>query len=192
MPFPIYLRRFSVLLIPAFLLPQIVVADEVTDALQSALSAYEDGDVQYAIEELDFARNKLLALKTDALGGYLPAAPEGWTREDDEDMNAGLAMMGGGVGAQATYTDATASSTYTITMMADNPMVAGMSAMVANAAAMGMTVERIGSQRFAIQDGQIMGLVGNRILVQAEGADKAAMLEALGTIDYTALANFGQ
>ncbi|WP_240476959.1 hypothetical protein [Roseivivax marinus] len=30
--------------------------DEITEALDAARSAYEDGDIQFAIDELDFAR----------------------------------------------------------------------------------------------------------------------------------------
>ena len=56
-------------------------ADEIADTLQSAIDAYQEGDVQYALEELDYARSKLLELKTDALSGFLPEAPEGWTPE---------------------------------------------------------------------------------------------------------------
>jgi hypothetical protein len=173
-------------------LPSLCAADDISDALTSAQEAYASGDIQYTLDELDFARAKLMALKKDQLGAYMPAPPEGWTREGDEDMSAGMAMMGGGVGAQASYTDATATNTFTITMMADNPMVAGMSAMITNAAAMGMSVERIGRQRFAAKDDQIMGLIGNRVLVQAEGSEMAAMMATLETIDYDSLASFGQ
>ncbi|WP_425097590.1 hypothetical protein [Tropicibacter sp. S64] len=165
-------------------------ADEVTDTLQSAIKAYEDGDIQYALDEIDFARQTLMQMKTDSLGAFLPPAPDGWTVEVNSEMNTGLAMMGGGVGAEANYSGPDGKSVK-LTMMADNPMVASMSAMVTNAAAMGMKVERIGRQRFAAQDSQIMGLIGNRVLIQAEGdLDAARML--LEQVDYDGLASFGQ
>ncbi len=100
---------------------QPLMADEISDTLQSALDAYEEGDAQYALEELDYARQLLLALKTDALVEFLPAAPDGWTREVNTEMNTGLAMMGGGTGAEATYEGD--GQRVTITIMADNPMV---------------------------------------------------------------------
>ena len=80
---------------------------------------------------------------------------------------------------------------YSITMMADNAMVASMGAMVANAAAMGMKVERVGRQRVAINDGQAMALINNRILVTVEGGDEALMMQAMEAIDFDALSNFG-
>lgn len=185
-------RAFAVATIFILALPALAQADEVSDALQSAQDAYASGDIQYALDELDFARNKLLSMKTDALGAYMPEAPEGWTRVMDEDMNMGMAMLGGGVGARATYTNADQSDTFTITLMADNPMVAGMAAMVSNAAAMGMKVERIGRQRFAVKDGEIIGMIANRIMVQAEGQNTQAMMATLESLDFDALGSFGQ
>lgn len=163
-------------------------ADEVTDTLQSAIDAYSDGDIQYALDELDYARQKLLEMKTDSLGAFLPPAPDGWTRQRDTEMSAGLAMMGGGVGASAEYTAPDGVSA-TITLMADNAMVGSMAAMVANAAAMGMKTERINRQRFASQDGQMLALVGNRVLIQAEG-DLDAARALLQGVDFEAMAGF--
>lgn len=164
-------------------------ADEVTDTLQSAIDAYTDGDIQYALEELDFARQKLLELKTDSLGAFLPEAPEGWTRELNSEVNATLGMMGGGVGAEAEY-NGPSGARVKITLMADNPMVASMAAMISNAGAMGMKTERIGRQRFAVQDRQVMALIGNRVLVQADGEFETVkpLLEAM---DFEAMAGFG-
>ena len=53
-------RHFLVSLPLAAMLALPAAADEITDTLQSALDAYETGDVQYALEELDYARSKLL------------------------------------------------------------------------------------------------------------------------------------
>ncbi|KUF10609.1 hypothetical protein [Pseudoponticoccus marisrubri] len=176
-------------LVAALACPTLVSADEVTDTLQSAIDAYEEGDIQYALDELDFARQRLLEMKTDSLGAFLPAAPEGWSRAVNSEMNAGLAMMGGGVGAEAEY-DGPGGESVKITLMADNPMVSSMSAMISNASMMGLKVERINRQRFAAQDDQLMALVGNRVLVQGEGdLDLVRML--LETMDFQALAGFG-
>ncbi|MEZ5766571.1 MAG: hypothetical protein R3D80_02165 [Paracoccaceae bacterium] len=129
------------------------LADEVTDTLSSALQAYEDGDIEYAIEELDYARQLLQDLSSQALTGYLPEPPAGWTREiSDEGMNAGLAFLGGGVAAEAEYTDG--STRFKVTIMADNPMVAGFAPMIANAGLMGMKMHRVGREKFYENDDQ--------------------------------------
>ncbi|WP_323764198.1 hypothetical protein [Marinovum sp.] len=173
---------------PLMLTP--LAADEITDTLQSAIAAYQDGDIQYALDEIELARQQLLGLKTGALSAFLPPAPEGWTRELDEEAAQGLAMMGGGVAAEATYEGE--GQRYTIQLMADNPMVASVAGVINNAAMMGMKVERVNRQKFAIQDDEIMGLVANRILIQASGAETETMLAALEQMDFQAMQGFGQ
>lgn len=184
-------RIASFVLAASVALPVMATADEISDTLQSALDAYSAGDVAYALEELDFARQKMMAIRADAFQQFLPEAPEGWTRVVDSDMQAGLAMMGGGMGASASYNAPDNAQSYSINMMADNAMVATMGGMVANAAAMGMKVERIGRQRIALSDGQAMALVNNRILITIEGRDEAVLMQAMERIDFDALANFG-
>ncbi|MGR3363560.1 MAG: hypothetical protein ACU0CY_05200 [Maritimibacter harenae] len=165
-----------------------VFADEVTDTLSSALAAYEDGDLQYAIEELDYAKSLINAMKTQALEDYLPEPPEGWTLSVDSDMGAGMAFMGGGVGIEGEYSNG--SDRFTISIMVDNPMVSAFGGMLANAAMLGMKVERIGRQKFIVDDGEITGLIDNRILVQADGAAPEVILPLLETMDFEALADF--
>ena len=165
-------------------------ADEVTDTLQSAMDAYNSGDLQYALEELEFAKQLMLTQKTDALSVFLPDAPEGWTREVNTEINASLGMMGGGVGAEARYSGG--GQDFTLSIYADNPMVGAMAAMIQNAAAMGMKIERIGREKFAVQDNTLQGMIANRILVKAEGGEIETMKKVLETIDYKALAGFGQ
>ncbi|MCB1337585.1 MAG: hypothetical protein KDK10_09080 [Maritimibacter sp.] len=166
------------------------LADEVVDTLSAALQAYEDGDIDYALEELDYARQLLKEMNAQELSAYLPEAPEGWTREVSEtNMNAGLAMFGGGVGAEAEYSDGT--ETFTLQIMADNPMVAGFAGMVANAGLMGMKMHRVGREKFFENDNQLIALIDNRILITAEGAAPEVMVPVLEAIDFKALAGFG-
>lgn len=184
-------RFLTIALGAALTLPLSAKADEISDTLQAAIDAYNGGDINFALEELDFARQKLMALRAEAFQQYLPPAPDGWTRYVETEMQAGLAMMGGGMGASAEYRAPNGSEYYTITMMADNAMVASMGAMVANAAAMGMKVERVGRQRVAISDDQAIALINNRILVTVEAEDEALMMQAMEAIDFDALSNFG-
>ena len=166
------------------------LADEVTDTLSSALQAYEDGDIEYAIEELDYAKQLLQALSAQALNNFLPKAPEGWTREVIEaEMNAGLAMLGGGIGAEAEYTDG--SETVTVRIMAENPMVTMFGGMLANAGLMGMKLHRVGREKFVFDDGELTGLIDNRILVQADGSSLEVMISILETMDFKGLEDFG-
>lgn len=167
-------------------------ADEVTDTLQSAIDAYEDGDVQYALEKLTYAQQLLQAMKAEGLVAFLPPAPAGWTREVNMEMNQGLAMMGGGTGAEATYDGG--GQSVTLTLMADNPMVGAMAAMFGNPMLMATQgqIIRIGRQKFVDQGGEVTGLVDNRILVQVSGASNDAMMPLLQAIDFDGLARFGR
>lgn len=181
---------FKAVALTTLLVPALAQADDVTDTLNSALKAYEDGDITYALEELEYAKQLLQAMKTADLAKFLPDAPDGWTREVSTEMNAGLAMLGGGAGAEATYTNG--SEEFTITIMANNPMVGALSGMLSNAALMGMKLERVGRMKYINQDGELSGIVDGRILIQADGADVGVMIPVLETIDARALEDFGR
>lgn len=168
------------------------LADDVSDAITNALEAYNDGDMQYATEELNFALQLLNEMKAGTLEAFLPEPMEGWTRELDDSMAAGLGVMGGGIGAQAEYTNG--SEYFTVMLMADSPMVTAMAGMLGNAAmitASGGKMVRVGREKFMSQDDELTALIGNRVLVQASGGDVDLMIEHLETMDFRELAGFG-
>ena len=75
-------------------------------------------------------------MKSEALAKLLPAAQPGWTREAaaEEEAGAGgfMGMLGGGTSAAATYRKGAES--FTITLVADSPMVSGLGAMISGMA----------------------------------------------------------
>lgn len=167
------------------------LADEVSDTLSSAMQAYEDGDIKYAIEELDYAKQLLQAMNTAQLAGFLPEPPDGWTREITEsEANVGLAMLGGGSSSEAVYTKD--SDRVTVTLIADSPMVTMFGGMIANAAMMGMKLHRVGREKFVDNDGELTTLIDNRILIQAKGAAPEVMIPILEGIDIKALQDFAR
>lgn len=184
-------RAFLLATAAALLAPLPAAADDITDALTAAMEAYEAEDVEGALDELAYATQLLTALQAAGLGGFLPEPLEGWTREMSDDAAQALGFMGGGVAAEASYSGPGGS--FTITMMADNPMVAQMGAMLGNRAVMASmgSIERINRENFLNADGELMALIGNRVLVQASGGDVAAMIEHLEQIDFGALEDFG-
>ncbi len=167
-----------------------MMADDVTDTLSSAMQAYEDGDIEYAIEELDYAKQLLKAMGVERLENFLPAPLDGWEREVIEsEMNAGMALLGGGVGAEAKYTNG--DETFSVSIMADSPMIAMFGGMLSSAGLLGMRLERVGREKFLYDDGDLTGLIDNRILVQASGTDKQVMIDTLAQMDFKALEDFG-
>ncbi|WP_339947533.1 hypothetical protein [uncultured Albimonas sp.] len=167
-------------------------ADDVEDSLNAALEAYRAGDFVTARDEAEFAVTLLGQLKAQDLGGYLPAPPAGWTREEGGDQAMGAQMFGGGLVSSASYSDG--SDQVTVTFAADSPMVTAMSAMFGNAAAMGSmgTVMRVGKHRAIVTpDGEIQSLIDRRILVSVSGSAPAETLQAFfEAIDLDALAEF--
>lgn len=167
-------------------------ADDIEDAIAAGLEAYRAGDVAGAKEELDYATTLLGQKKAAGLTAFLPPALEGWTRTEGDASAAGAALFGGGLNASASY--ARGAETIEIQIMADNPMVATMGAVLGNPSMMAMQgeVRRVGRQRYVVsQDGGVMALVGGRVLVQLSGsaprADKIAYFEA---IDFAGLEAF--
>ncbi len=188
-------RRHSAALAPALLALGLAAgaatpasADDVTDAIDNALAAYADGDIQETLEELAFATQLLNEMKASSLGAYLPPALPGWTKEDSADFGAGMAMFGGGTGAEATYSGP--SGRFSITIISDSPMIVAMAAAFANPGMIGGTLTRVGRERFVEQDGELSGLIDNRILVQASGGELSDMIAHLEQMDFRELEDF--
>jgi len=164
--------------------------DEVEETIQAALEAYRAGDVKAAKEEIDFVSQLLGQLKAQGLKGFLPAALDGWTREDLETQNVGA--FGGGQMASARYDNG--SERLEIQLMADNQMVTAMGAMFGNATLMGAmgTVKRINRQKLVVtNDGEVQTLINNRIMVQITGsADVEAKLAYFEALDMAGLKDF--
>jgi hypothetical protein len=166
-------------------------ADAVSDALDAAAAAYAAGDLPTTSASLTMASQQLATLQSNLLLAKFPAAPEGWTRTDNADMAAGMAVMGGGAGGEVTYV-APDGSSVAVSAYADNMMVqsfAGLLTDPAMIAMMGKTVE-INGVTFLEQEGNsMMALLENRVLLQANGdATKAQQILAL--FDLAALAAF--
>ena len=166
--------------------------DPITASLQAAIEAYADGDLQYALDELAYAQQLLNAMKAEGLADYLPAPLEGWTMSLNDDAGAAMGFMGGGTIAQGEY--AGPGGSFTVTLMADSPMVSSMGAMLGNSALMASmgTIYRVNRVSFVEQNGDLSGLVAGRILVQAEGGDIDTMIAHLETMDLRDMQNFGQ
>lgn len=166
-------------------------ADEFEETIAAALEAYRDGDINEAQEELAFATGILQNMQAAGLSAFLPAAPAGWTREIDTEMAAGMAMMGGGAGAEANYSGD--GQYFSITLMADNPMVAAMAGSLGMLGTMGGGQRvRINGERFIDNDGELMAMINDRVLVQASGGDRDMMVSVLEQMDFDALGNFGR
>jgi hypothetical protein len=168
-------------------------ADEFTDTLEGALEAYRAGDIDAAQQDLDYAGKLLTAMKSESLATFLPPAPAGWTREEaGEDGEAAgmMGMFGGGTMASATYRRG--EQTMELSLIANSPMITGMAGMLSGIAAMGggkpMRIQRT---EFALNEQDLQGVVGGKVMVSVGGdaavEDKTALVDSM---DLGALAEF--
>jgi hypothetical protein len=168
-------------------------ADEFTDTLEGALEAYRAGDISAAQQDLEYAGKLLTAMKSETLAKFLPAAPAGWTREesaDEADASGMMGMFGGGTAASATYRRG--SDEMSLTLIANSPMITGMAGMLSGITAMGggkpMRIQRT---EFALNDEDLQGVVGGKVMVSVGGnasvEDKTALIDSM---DLAALAEF--
>jgi len=167
-------------------------ADEFTETVEGALDAYTSGEIGYAREELEYAIRLLDEIKSESLSGYLPEAQAGWTREDAEGDGSGIAMamLGGGTTAAARYLRG--DEEFTITLTANSPMVASIAAMIGGMSTLGGGKPlRIQRTRFSNTDGELQGVIDNKVLVSVSGdAPLEAITAHLETMDFEALADF--
>lgn len=165
-------------------------ADEVTEALQAAMDAYAAGDLAGTSTAMTMAGQAIATQQSALLQALLPAAPDGWTAEVSEDFAAGFGMMGGGAAVEMRY--ATADVSFTITLIADNPMVATMGAMLGNAQMMALMgkVVKVGDQAILDSDNTLSTLAGDRVLFTAQGAMTEEMMPVVSLIDFVKLGMF--
>jgi hypothetical protein len=183
-------RIIPAVALAAALIPVPALADDITDALNAAITAYEAGEVQDALAEIAYATQLLNDLQSAGLEGFLPAALDGWTREVSDDAAQGFGFMGGGSAAEGVYTGP--EGTFTVVMVADNPMIAGMAGMLGNPALMSTMgrIERISGESFLNANDELSALIGGRVLVQASGVSVETMAAHLAQIDFDKLADF--
>ncbi len=167
-------------------------ADDVSDALQAALDGYTSGDLAKASEQIILATQALRQTQAGLLTALLPAAPEGFTREDTGDFAQSISAAGGGTGAEASYSSADGATTIRMSFIADNPMVSSMGAMLGNVAMMAQMgkVVKAGDQALLVVDGSVSGLIANRILFQVQGGTEDQAISLVQAIDFAKLAAF--
>jgi len=184
-------RMFPALLSIGLCLTTPVLADEASDAITAAQTAYDSGNLKAAAEALQAATRAIAVTKGALLNAALPPAPDGWTREDNTSMAQDFAAIGGGTGTEAYYA-APDGTTIKINMMTDSPMVTGMMGMFATEQMMAMLgkVVDLPGVKMIEQDNSLLGIVDGRLMVQIDGAPVDQLMPLASQIDFEALARF--
>ncbi len=78
-------------------------ADEVTENLDSAKTAYEAGNYSEAITAVDYVNQLIRQKKGEEIKKFLPDAPKGWEADEATSESATTSMLGGGISVSRTY-----------------------------------------------------------------------------------------
>ena len=168
-------------------------ADDVTDSINEALDAYNEGEYTVAVESLNYASQLINQKKGDALSALLPEPLDGWTAKSSQSKAVGAGMFGGGITAERKYVKG--KNSISIELVADSPLLQGMMGLFSNpmyATSEGGKLEKINRQKAIVKfepdtkRGDIKIVVAKRFLVTVKGnkttiADLKAYAKA---IDY--------
>lgn len=168
--------KMTVLAIVCIAFSGLAYADDIADSINEALQYYKNGEYTDAVGSLDYATQLIKQKKGGQLESLLPKPLKGWIAEDATSQVAGAALFGGGVTAERKYRKD--SSSITVQLTTDSPMMQGVMMMFTNpmfAASDGGKMEKIGGQKAIVKynaankQGDIKIMLGNRFLVSIEG-----------------------
>ncbi len=175
--------------------------DEITEGMDYAREAYEEGSYSEAIEELEIAIAQIRSLQTEELRRALPEPLAGWTAEDQESQAAGFGFFGlsSAVGATRSYYEEESDQSIEISIMGQSPLLQQLRMVIQNPGLQPGTkleIKRIEGKRrkiaekFSAEDMEGMlslELEEAEIFVTVEGwgiSDKEILYEYLDGIDF--------
>lgn len=171
------------------------MADDVTDTMEDALTAYNKGDYTQAKDDLSYVLELLKQKKGDEMKKHFPDALEGWTAEEATSNTAGAGMLGGGVTLSRKYTKD--KSEVTIEFITDSPLLQSIGMMMSNPMFVtGGKLKRINREKAMIKynekqkSGEITLILDQRIMISAKGkkVDEETLVDYLKAMDFKKLA----
>ncbi|WP_295408717.1 hypothetical protein [uncultured Thiocystis sp.] len=176
-----------------------VMADDVTDQLESAKKAYESGELRTAVETLNFAIAKIQEQMTAGLLKLLPEPLAGWQADAGESQSGGMAAMITGTTLSRRYFREDGAEV-TLSLMADSPMMPmltmAMSMPFMMQANQDMKTYALKGNRGMLEHAadsdayEITLMVGNRLVIQGKGSklqDSKAVEQYLEALDLDAI-----
>ena len=167
-------KRLTYISLSTILLSTSILADDITDTMEDALTAYKKGDYVQAKEDLTYAMELLKQKKGETIKGFLPDALDGWKAEDAKSESAGSGMLGGGSTTSRTYTKD--KSKIVISVITDSPLLQGLGSLIGNPMFnSGGKLKRINREKASIKynakqkSGDITIMLDKRFLVTVEG-----------------------
>ena len=151
-------------------------AEDVEESINEALQYYQNGEYKDAVESLNYASQLIQQKRGDGLELFLPKPLIGWIAHETSSQTMGASMFGGGITAERKYSKD--SSSITVQIITDSPVMQGMMMMFSNpmyATSDGGKLERIGRQKAIVKfdsnskEGDLNIVVANRFLVSIKG-----------------------
>ena len=174
-------------------------ADEILEAMNEAIEAYKEKEYGEAAESLDYAKQLIHQLRSEAIMKFLPEALPGWESKTAQTQSMG--MLGGMSGVQKEYwkpgTGNQGRKRITINIMAESPMMQGMMAMFnpAYAGAQGGKLQKIKRNKAIVKynpdsrRGEANVLVAKSYIVSIKGnsVDEKDLMDYAQAVDYKGL-----
>ena len=176
-----------------------VCADEILEAMNEAIEAYKEKEYVEAAESLDYAKQLIQQLRSEAIMKLLPEPLPGWESKTAQTQSMG--MLGGMAGVQKEYfkpgTGDQGRKRITINIMAESPMMQGMMAMFnpAYVGAQGGKLQKIKRNKAIVKynpdsrSGEVNVLVEKKYIVSIKGnsVDDKDLLDYAKAFDYKGL-----
>ncbi len=168
----------------------VFAADDILDAIDQARKAYQSGDMTTAKQSLDLASTLIGQKNAEGFAKMLPEPLAGWTAEKAQSNAVGGVIFGGVSAASRNYANAKGDNVE-ISISGNSALLTQFAPALNNpamAALMGKLI-KVGSQRaIQNQDGDIVMVVANKLLINVQGsADAASKLAYAQAIDIAKL-----
>jgi hypothetical protein len=168
-------KTLTYIALATLLLSTNLVADDITDTMEEAMSAYKKGDYVQAKEDLTYVMELLKQKKGDTIKGFLPEALDGWKAEEAKSETAGSGMLGGGATTSRVYTKD--KSKVIIEVVTDSPLLQGLGSLLGNPMFnSGGKLKRINREKATIkyneknQSGDVTLMLDKRFLITVKGS----------------------
>ena len=170
--------------------------------MNEAIEAYKEKEYVEAAESLDYAKQLIQQLRSEAIMKLLPEPLPGWESKTAQTQSMG--MLGGMAGVVKEYfkpgTGDQGRKRITINIMAESPMMQGMMTMFnpAYAGAQGGKLQKIKRNKAIVKynpdsrSGEANVLVKKSYIVSIKGnsVDKKDLLDYAEAVDYKGLKDF--
>lgn len=191
------LPHVAIVVLAGLVLATSARADNITDQINRALTAYQKHDTRTALKALDSAAQLLRQQRADQLKMLLPDPPPGWTADPAQTSAVSAAMLGGGTTASRTYHRG--AEKVEVQLTTDSPMLQGMAALADSplVASPGAQTVTVSGQRMSYtpSDNGFISLIDKKVILKVGGNSQTPETDLrtfLAALDFAGLKKMAQ